>query len=100
MHPRSEVLPCSTVVEAASRSQFSRIRRTQFNMICRLWIILVSFYPRNAAPAASTTPRSCASVGSRTRVSGLLVVGSWTCISLFSTDSGDILPMQLGVGGG
>lgn len=72
----AKVLPCSRVMLAARRSQCSRIRATNLNMICCLASKEVAFHAGKAFSALSTAALSSSSVDCGTRVTRLLVAGS------------------------
>ena len=80
------VLPCSSVMLAARRSQFSLINATYLNISCCLCRMLVAFHAGKAASALSTAALSSASVLCGTLVTRLFVAGSWRSIHWVAWD--------------
>lgn len=93
----AKVLPCSSVMLAARRSQCSRTRPTNLNMICWRASTLVFRHAGKAFWALSTAAWSSASVDCGTLVTRLLVAGSWSSIHLSACEALNSLSMNHGV---
>lgn len=75
------VFPCSSVMDAARRSQSRRMRATSLNMTCCLWSTEVLRQPGKAFFAASTAACISSFVLSGTLVTILFVAGSGTSMN-------------------
>ena len=88
---------CSRVIEAASRSIFSRIRAARRNIICCLPNRLVFLHVLKAREAASTAAVISSVVDSGTCVTTVWVAGSRKSIHLLVEDLRKRLSMKLKV---
>ncbi|EHY54775.1 uncharacterized protein HMPREF1120_02940 [Exophiala dermatitidis NIH/UT8656] len=93
----ANVLPCSRVMEVASRSIFWRMRWVNLKMICCLVMMEVARHLGKAFCADSTAAFNSASVDWGTRVTRLLVAGSWRSIQVVACEGTNWLSMKLWV---